>query len=115
MKMYCYKKCSTCKKAAVFLRGRGVSFEEIDYTEQPLTVEELRTYWHASDLPLKKFFNTSGILYREMNIKEKLPALTEDAQLELLSQHPMLVKRPIIVTDHAVFVGFDAAKWETIV
>ena len=114
MKMYCYKKCSTCKKAAAFLRERGSSFEEIDYTEQPLTVEELRVYWQTSGLPLKKFFNTSGMLYREMNIKEKLSTITEDEQLELLSQYPMLVKRPILVTKYVVLVGFDEAKWEAI-
>ena len=112
MKMYCYKKCSTCKKAAAFLRERGSSFEEIDYTEQPLSTEQLRAYWHKSGLPLKKFFNTSGILYREMNIKEKLPTMTEDEQLELLSQHPMLVKRPIVVTSAAVLVGFKLEQWK---
>ncbi|QQS17492.1 arsenate reductase family protein [Candidatus Saccharibacteria bacterium] len=111
MKFYCYKKCSTCKKAAAFLRARGVKFEEIDYTEQPLTAKELHTYWQVSDLPLKKFFNTSGLLYREMDIKDKLLTMTEDEQLELLARHPMLVRRPILVLSDAVLVGFDETKW----
>ena len=111
MKMYCYKKFSTCKKAAAFLRERGSSFEEIDYTEQPLSTEQLRAYWQTSGLPLEKFFNTSGILYREMGIKERLLKMTEDEQLELLSQYPMLVKRPILVMKGAALVGFDETRW----
>ena len=111
MKFYCYKKCSTCKRAAVFLSSRGVEFEMIDYTEQPLTVEELRLYWRTSGLPLKKFFNTSGLLYRELRMKDRLPTMSEDEQLELLADHPMLVKRPILVTGQTVLVGFDEVKW----
>ena len=112
MKMYCYKKCSTCKRAAAFLSGCGVEFEAVDYTEQPLTVEELRVYWQASGLPLKKFFNTSGLLYRELRMKDRLPTMREDEQLELLAAHPMLVRRPILVTGQTVLVGFDEVKWE---
>ena len=111
LQFICYKKCSTCKKAAAFLRERGSSFEEIDYTEQPLSTEQLRAYWQTSGLPLKKFFNTSGILYREMGIKERLLKMTEDEQLELLSQYPMLVKRPILVMKSAALVGFDETRW----
>ena len=111
MKFYCYKKCSTCKKAAAFLRAHNATFEMIDYTEQPLTVAELRQYWRASGLPLKKFFNTSGMLYRELDMKHRLTTLTEDDQLALLAAHPMLVKRPIMVTGQIVLVGFDEAKW----
>lgn len=114
MKFYCYKKCSTCKRAAAFLSSRGVEFETIDYTERPLTVEELRVYWRTSGLPLKKFFNTSGLLYRELRMKDRLPTMSEDEQLELLAAHPMLVRRPILVTGQTVLVGFDEAKWEEV-
>lgn len=111
MKFYCYKKCSTCKKAAAFLGSRGLQFEMIDYIEQPLTAEELRAYWQASNLPLKKFFNTSGMLYRELCIKDRLPDMTEDEQLELLATNPMLVKRPILVLGQTVLVGFNEQQW----
>lgn len=111
MKFYCYKKCSTCKKAAAFLAGRGVKFEMIDYTEQPLTSGQLRDFWQRSGLPLKKFFNTSGILYRELDVKNKLPEMIEDEQLELLAANPMLVKRPILVVGQTVLAGFNEAQW----
>ena len=112
MKFYCYRKCSTCKKAAAFLRERGVAFEEIDYTEHPISASHLRSYWQISGLSLKKFFNTSGILYRELNVQEKSSTMTEDEQIELLAANPMLVKRPILVLEHAVLVGFDEVEWE---
>lgn len=115
MKMYCYKKCSTCKKAAAFLRSQGAIFEEIDYTEQPLTVDELRAYWQRSGLPLRKFFNTSGMLYRELGVKDQLTDMSETEQLKLLAAHPMLVKRPILVTNEVVLVGFDEVKWAEVV
>ena len=115
MKLYCYKKCSTCKKAAAFLRSQGAIFEEIDYTEQPLTVDELRAYWQRSGLPLRKFFNTSGMLYRELGVKDRLTDMSEGEQLELLAAHPMLVKRPIFVANEAVLVGFDEVKWAEVV
>ncbi len=111
MKFYCYKKCSTCKKAAMFMSDRGVQLEMIDYTEHPLTIDELRTYWRDSGLPLKKFFNTSGNLYRELDMTHWLPEMPEDEQLELLAANPMLVKRPILVLDHTVLVGFDVSRW----
>ena len=111
MKMYCYKKCSTCRKAAAFLRVRGIQFEEIDYTERPLTVDELREYWQLSGVSLKKFFNTSGVLYRELGIKHRLPELTEQDQLELLAANPMLIKRPILVSQSSVLVGFNDVAW----
>lgn len=111
VKFYCYKKCSTCKKAAAFLAGSGVEFEAIDYTERPLTSKELRDFWQISGLPLKKFFNTSGILYRELGAKNRLPEMTENEQLELLAANPMLVKRPILVTNETVLVGFNEVKW----
>lgn len=115
MKLYCYKKCSTCKKAAAFLRSQDATFEEIDYTEQPLTVDELHAYWQRSGLPLKRFFNTSGMLYREFGVKDRLTDMSEGEQLELLVAHPMLVKRPILVANEAVLVGFDEVKWAEVV
>ena len=111
MKVYCYKKCSTCKKASGFLTNRGIKFEMIDYTEQPLTIGELEKYWHASNLPLKKFFNTSGLLYRELKLKNQLHEMTEDKQLELLATNPMLIKRPILVNGNTVLVGFNEKIW----
>ena len=86
MKMYCYKKCSTCKKAAAFLRERGSSFEEIDYTEQPLSTEQLRAYWQTSGLPLKKFFNTSGMIYRESGLKDRIKEMSDEEMLEAMEQ-----------------------------
>ena len=115
MKLYCYKKCSTCKKAAAFLRSQDATFEEIDYTEQPLTVDELHAYCQRSGLPLKKFFNTSGMLYRELGVKDQLTDMGEGEQLELLATHPMLVKRPILVANEVVLVGFDEVKWAEVV
>ena len=115
MKLYCYKKCSTCKKAAAFLHSRDATFEEIDYTEQPLTVDELRAYWQRSGLPLKRFFNTGGMLYRELGVKDQLTDMNETEQLKLLAAHPMLVKRPILVTNEVVLVGFDEVKWAEVV
>ncbi len=111
MKVYCYKKCSTCKKVVGFLTNRGIKFEMIDYTEQPLTVGELEKYWRASNLPLKKFFNTSGLLYRELKLKNQLHEMTEDKQLELLATNPMLIKRPILVNGNTVLVGFNEKIW----
>lgn len=112
MTMYCYKKCSTCKKASAFLKSRGVSFEEVDYTEQPISADALRSYWQRSGMALKKLFNTSGLLYRELNIKDKLSGMSENEQITLLASHPMLVKRPILVTASTVLIGFREAEWE---
>ena len=111
MIIYCYKKCSTCKKAIKFLGGSGAEFEQIDYTEQPISKANLEKYWKASGLELKKFFNTSGNLYRELEMKNRLPEMTTDEQLEILSKNPMLVKRPILVLEDEVLVGFNEKQW----
>ena len=111
MIIYCYKRCSTCKKAIKFLKDNNATFEEIDYTEHPLSKEQIKKYWHKSGLPLKKFFNTSGLLYKEMQLKDKLPTMSEEEQIQLLATNGMLVKRPLVVNGDTVLVGFKEAEW----
>ena len=107
-----YAKCSTCKKAKKWLDEHGIAYTDRPIKEEHPSADELKE-WHAkSGLPLKRFFNTSGMLYREMNLKEKLPAMSEEEQLKLLATDGMLVKRPIIVDDHKVLVGFKEAEWK---
>lgn len=107
-----YPKCSTCKKAKKFLEDHNIEFSTRHIVEDKLSADELKALWQKSGLPLKRFFNTSGMLYREMNLKDKIPTMSEEEQLELLSTNGMLVKRPILVTDNTVCVGFkeDAYK-----
>lgn len=111
MKFICYPKCTTCKKAQTFLTANAVQFELRDIKEQNPSEEELRTWHKISGLPLKKFFNTSGLQYKALQLKDKLPAMSEDEQFALLASDGMLVKRPILVTDHTVLVGFKEAEW----
>ena len=112
MLFLCYPKCSTCKKAQAFLEESGTSFELRDIKLCNPSEEELRA-WHAlSGLPLKKFFNTSGLQYRALELTKKLPAMTEDEQFALLASDGMLVKRPLLVGDDFVLVGFKQAEWE---
>ena len=112
MLFLCYPKCTTCQKAKAWLEAQGVPFEGRDIKTQNPTEEELRA-WHAlSGLPLKKFFNTSGLLYKSLNLKEKLPDMSEDEQLKLLATDGMLVKRPLLVSDDFVLIGFKAPEWE---
>lgn len=106
-----YPKCSTCQKAKKWLQEAGVSFEDRHIKEERPTKEELRT-WHAkSGLPLKKFFNTSGLLYKELGLKDKLPGMSEDEQLALLATDGMLVKRPLLIGEAFVLVGFREKEW----
>ena len=107
-----YPKCSTCKKARAWLDAQGAAYDERHIVEDNPTAEELRAWHEASGLPLRRFFNTSGMLYREMGLKDKLPAMSEDEMLELLATNGMLVKRPILVLDDTVLVGFKEAEWE---
>lgn len=107
-----YPPCSTCQKAKKWLDEKGIVYTDRHIKEQNPTYEELRDWHEKSGLPLKKFFNTSGLMYKSMNLKEKLPAMTEEEQLRLLSTDGMLVKRPILVTENAVLVGFKPAEWE---
>jgi len=112
MLFICYPKCITCKKAQKWLDDNGFQYELRDIKENNPTYEELKTWYAKSGLPLKKFFNTSGLLYKSMELKDKLPTMTEDEQLKLLSTDGMLVKRPILVNEDTVLVGFKEADWE---
>ena len=107
-----YPPCSTCQKAKKWLDEKGIVYTDRHIKEQNPTYEELSDWYKKSGLPLKKFFNTSGLLYKQLNLKEKLPTMTEEEQLRLLATDGMLVKRPILVTEHAVLVGFKPAEWE---
>ena len=107
-----YPKCSTCIKAKKWLESHDFSAEIRDLTTDTPSVEELSRWYQASGLPLKKFFNTSGQVYKAMELKDKLPQLSEDEQLALLASNGMLIKRPILVTEHTVLVGFKEADWE---
>lgn len=107
-----YPKCSTCVKARKFLEEKEVEFEDRDIKNDNPTLEELKKWYAKSGLPLKRFFNTSGMAYRALELKDKLPNMSEEEQLELLASDGMLVKRPILVTDDTVLVGFKQAEWE---
>ncbi len=107
-----YPKCTTCQRAKKFLDGRGAVYTLRHIKEENPTVDELRTWWQASGLPLKKFFNTSGMQYRELGLKDKLPAMDEEEQLALLASDGMLVKRPVLVGEGFVLTGFRQGEWE---
>lgn len=112
MLFVCYPKCSTCKKAGQWLTEHGISYEERDIKEKNPTYKELCAWHEKSGLPLKRFFNTSGLVYKSMNLKEKLPNMSEEEQLKLLATDGMLVKRPLLVGDDFVLVGFKESEWE---
>ena len=112
MLFVCYPKCSTCMKAKKWLEERGMEYELRDIKTDNPTAEELKTWWEKSGLPLKRFFNTSGNLYKEMKLKDKLPQMSEEEQIALLSTDGMLVKRPILVISGKVLVGFKEKEWE---
>ena len=106
-----YPKCSTCQKAKKWLTEKGVEFEDRHMIEENPTKEELETWYRASGLPLKRFFNTSGMKYKELNLKEKLPDMSEEEQLALLATDGMLVKRPVLVGESFVVTGFKEKEW----
>ncbi len=112
MLFVCYPKCSTCMKAKKWLEERGMEYELRDIKTDNPTAEELKTWWEKSGLPLKRFFNTSGNLYKEMKLKDKLPQMSEEEQIALLSTDGMLVRRPILVSGGKVLVGFKEKEWE---
>ena len=112
MKVLVYRKCSTCLKALKWLEVNQVVFDERPIKEENPSYEELKAWYEMSGLPLKKFFNTSGMLYKEMKLKEKLPSLSEEEQLQLLGSDGMLVKRPILIGEDFVLTGFRQAEWE---
>ena len=110
-----YPKCSTCKKAMNWLDEHNVEFDQRHIVEENPTIDELRLWHKMSDLPLRRFFNTSGMLYRDMGLKDKLPNMSEDEMYELLASNSMLVKRPLLVLDDTVPVGFKEKEWEAMV
>ena len=107
-----YPKCSTCRKAKAWLDDRGIDYVDRHIVEDNPTADELRTWNEMSGLPLRRFFNTSGMLYRDMQLKDKLPDMSVDEQLDLLASNGMLVKRPLVVLDDTVLVGFREKEWE---
>ena len=112
MLFVCYPKCTTCQKAKRYLEEKGAAYTQRHIKDENPSEEELRQ-WHAmSGLPLKKFFNTSGLQYKALSLKDKLPAMSEEEQFALLASDGMLVKRPILVGEDYVFVGFKEAQWE---
>ena len=112
MLFICYPKCTTCQKAKKWLDDKGISYELRDIKENNPTADELREWYKNSGLPLKKFFNTSGLLYKSMALKDKLPNMSDDEQIKLLSSDGMLVKRPILVNGDKVLVGFKEKEYE---
>lgn len=109
-----YPKCGTCQKARKYLEEKGIAFEDRNIKEQNPTADELKKWIEKSGLPIKKLFNTSGMLYRQMGLKDKLSDMSEQEMIELLATDGMLVKRPILVTEDKVLVGFKQAEWEQV-
>jgi len=107
-----YPPCSTCKKAKKWLDDHGIAYTDRHIKEDNPTYEELKQWYAASGLPLKRFFNTSGLVYKSLNLKEKLPAMSEEEQLRLLASDGMLVKRPLLIGDDVVIIGFRESEWE---
>ena len=107
-----YRKCRTCIKSLKWLEENNIEFTERPMKEENPTYEELKEWHERSGLPLKKFFNTSGLLYKDMKLKDRLPSMTEEEQLQLLATDGMLVKRPLVVADDYVLTGFKEAEWE---
>ena len=114
IKFICYPKCTTCQKAKKWLDDHQIGYEIRDIKLDHPTVDELREWHQKSGLPLKKFFNTSGLLYKSLELKTKLPEMTEDDMLKLLATDGMLVKRPLLIVDDIVLVGFKEEQWNTI-
>ncbi len=112
MQFICYPKCTTCQKARKWLEEHKVKYNERNIAADNPTYEELKEWHKKSGLPLKRFFNTSGMIYREKQLKDKLPGMSEDEQLKLLSTDGMLVKRPLLLAGDKVLVGFKEAEWE---
>ncbi len=111
IRVYCYSRCTTCRKALAWLRERKIGFEVTDLKENPPDEEALRTCHAQSGLPLRRFFNTSGQAYRALNLAEKLPEMSEDEQFRLLASDGMLVKRPLLLAGDRVLVGFREKEW----
>ena len=114
MLFICYPKCTTCQKAQKWLDSNGISYELRNIKENNPTYDDLLQWHEASGQPLKKFFNTSGMLYRSLELKNKLPDMTDEEQLRLLASDGMLVKRPLLIDGSRVFIGFKEKEWETL-
>ena len=112
MLFVCYPRCTTCQKAKAWLDENGIPYDLRDIKQENPSYEELAAWWKKSGLPLKKFFNTSGLLYKELNLKDKLPTMSEEEQLKLLATNGKLVKRPLVVGEDFVLVGFKEKEWE---
>ena len=111
IKFICYPKCTTCQNAKKWLDDNKIEYELRDIKEDNPSLDELTTWYKMSGLPLKKFFNTSGLLYKSMELKDKLPTMTEEEQLKLLATDGMLVKRPLVIGEDFVLVGFKESEW----
>ena len=111
MLLICYPKCTTCQKAKKWLESQGIAYTERNIAEENPTYAELKEWYKKSGLPLKRFFNTSGLLYKSMQLKEKWPEMSEEEQLKLLATDGMLVKRPLVVDGDNVLTGFKEAEW----
>lgn len=109
-----YPKCSTCKRAQQFLEKNNIEYQERNIVEKNPTKEELKLWYQKSEKPLKKYFNTSGNVYKQLNLKEKLEQMTEEEQLELLGSNGMLIRRPLLITDEQILIGFKEAEWNQI-
>ena len=114
IKFICYPKCTTCQRAKKWLDDNKIEYELRDIKLDNPTLEELTEWYNKSGLPIKKFFNTSGLLYKSLDLKNKLPEMSEDEMLELLATDGMLVKRPLLISDDYVLVGFKETQWENI-
>ena len=112
LKFICYPKCTTCQRAKKWLDDNGIEYEMRDIKLDNPTQDELISWYAKSALPLRKFFNTSGLLYKSLSLKDRLPSMSDDEMLKLLSTDGMLVKRPLLVTDSYVLVGFNEEKWQ---
>ncbi len=110
-----YPKCTTCQKAKKWLDDNNIVYTDRHIKEENPTYEELKLWYEKSGLPLKRFFNTSGLLYKSMNLKDRLPSMTEEEQLRLLASDGMLVKRPLVIKDDTVLTGFRPAEWEKLI
>lgn len=110
-KLYCYPRCTTCKKSVKWLEENGIDYEYKHIVEETPSKEDIKKYYKKSGLPLKRFFNTSGNVYKELNLKEKLAEMSEDEQFELLASNGMVLKRPLLVGKDFVLVGFKEAEW----
>ncbi len=114
MLVLCYPKCTTCQKALKWLDDNGIEYEVRNIKEDNPTIEELTEWYNQSGLDIKRFFNTSGLLYKSMELKDKLPGMTDQEKLALLSSDGMLVKRPLIVSEKGIYTGFKEKEWLTL-